>query len=348
MEKQQFFESVETIKPDYVNYLQWYSYGAIINLIQTKRSRGKSFTGKYWGLARFQKTGKAFYWVRRTNEELKKEKPTFFKPKLLDMLGLSPDNVKIEGDTGYIKMRRKWVDCVRFCSLSNVVRERSSDSDKYDLMFVDEAFVTPDKINAFRGDEVTALLDLFISKKREHKLTVFILGNTETINNPYYTYFGITPPPLGWSGIKTYRGGTLLVAVDNAPAPDNTGGRLGRLFENTPYGAYMFGDASKIMPNVQYKKPPSCARVYASFDFGTPMTFKFHGRYMYCVPGVDPSRYVFCDKPRHYARTVIFTTADRARFSGLRAAFRSNLLYFKNETIAEAAALLFERTKITK
>lgn len=333
---------------EYVNFIRWHSYGAIINLVQTKRGRGKSFTGKLWGLSRFQKHNKGFYWVRRTLEELKKDKSTFFKPKLLKMLGISPDDVKIEGDTGYIKRRRKWVDCVRFCALSNVVRERSSDDDRYDIMFIDEGYVTPEKVNAFRGDEVTALLDLFISKKREHKLTVYILGNTETINNPYYTYFGITPPPLGWSGIKTYRGGTLLVAVDNTPAPDNSGGRLAKLLDGTPYGAYMFGEASKIMPNVQYKKPPSCARVYASFDFGTPLTLKYHGRYMYCVPGVDPSRYVFCDKPRHYAHTVIFTKDDRARFSGLRAAYRANLLFFKNATIAEAAAVLFEQTRITK
>lgn len=336
------------VKPQYVDFIPLYSYGCFYNIYQTKRGRGKSFGAKYWGIARFIKSGHCFYWVRRTNEELKKDKKTFFKPKLLKMLGLSPDQVKIDGDTAYIKLRRKWVDCCEFCSLSNVTRERSSDNDRYDLMFIDEAFVTPEKINMFRGDEVTAMNDLYISKRREHNLTVFIMGNTETINNPYYQYFGIKPPPLGWEGLKTYRGGTFLVCVDNTPAPDPTGGKLSKLFAGTPYGEYMFGTASKIMPNVKYKKPPACARIWCCFDFGVPITIKHHGRYMYAVHGVDKTRPVFVDRPRHYAKSVIYTPDDKFRFSGLRVAYKNNLLFFENATIAEAATILFERIKLLK
>ena len=196
---------------DYINYLPLYARGATFNFVEAPRDVGKTFTAKFWGTKRFLKCGKKFIWVRRTDEETKTSKEKFFKKSLLKKLRLTADDVKIKGNYGYSKRGRKWVDFVEFCSLSTASTQRSVDDDAYDLMFVDEAFATPAKVNAFRGDEVREFVDIYFSKKRDHKMTVFLLGNKETVNNPYYTYYGTTPPQNVFAGVRMFRNGTIAV-----------------------------------------------------------------------------------------------------------------------------------------
>lgn len=336
---------------DYINYLPIYGRGALINIIEAPRGVGKTFTAKLWGIRRFLKTGHKFIWVRRTEEETQTTKGAFFnKKKLLKKCGLTEENVKVKGNYGYIKMGRKWVDCVEFCSLSAAANQRSNDDEAYDLMIVDEAFATPARVNMFRGNEVTNFIDLWISKKRDHKMTVFLLGNKEIINNPYYQYFGITPPPQGFQGVRRFRDGTLLVwtMTDFVKGDDHT--KVDALLNGTPYHDYMFSGAAKTQSKAIYGEKPKRAKHYAAIDFGTPFTIWKNNGTLYVRGGVDGSRWVFVSRETmgKYQRDILTTSRDKERFLYLAAAIKRNKVIYQNPLVCEAATSFFERMGLVK
>ena len=335
----------------YINLLPIRGYGAMINIIEAPRGVGKTFTAKLWLIKRFLKCGKKFIWVRRTEEETKTAKKSFFaKKKLLKMLGLSKDDVRVKGDYGYIKRGRKWVDCVEFCSLATVARQRSNDDDDYDVMIVDEAFATPALVNAFRGDEVAAFVDLYISKKREHKMQVFLFGNKELINNPYYQYWNITPPPQGFNGIRRFQNGTLLVCTLSKYVKNDDTDKMQDLLRGTAYYGYMYEGAAKTQCVAKYANKPKRARYYAGFDFGVPFAvWRSNGSY-YVRGGVDTCRAVFIERRLigKYSHEIITSRTDKARFYALEAALKRGKVFYTDPLINEASSGVFERLGLIK
>lgn len=335
----------------YINYLPVLTYNALINIIVTLRETGKTFTAELWLIKRFLKTGKKFIWVRRTAEELQTAKQKFFKKKLLKMCGLAEDDVKIKGKYGYIRRGRKWVDFVEFCALSQSRKERSVDDDDYNIMIVDEAFATPSQVRAFVGDEVDAFNDLFISKKRDHDMRVFILGNKEIINNLYYDYFNIPIPYPDFEGVRTYRGGELLIYIDNKTS--NFGEdekRLKRLYAGTKYGAFLFDGAAHTQPKLEYIKKPKKAHFYACIDFGRPvMLWRWQGKIFVDI-GVDVSRTVFVSRETmgKYPRGFMYDTSEKARFSYLSAVLSRGKVFYASPLAAELGEMVFLKMGIIK
>ena len=335
---------------EYINYLPLYGRGAIFNFVEAPRDVGKTFTAKYWGIERFKKCGKKFIWVRRTEEETRTSKGKFFKKKLLKMCGLTADDVRVKGNYAYMKRGRKWVDFVEFCSLSTAANQRSVDDEAYDLMFVDEAFATPAKRALFKGDEVREFIDLYFSKKREHKLTVFLLGNKETINNPYYQYFNITPPRFGFEGVRMFRNKTIAVwtITDFVKSADHE--RVESLLDGTPYYDYMFKGVAKCSTVATYGKTPKKARFNCGFDFGIPLTITRHNGRFYARGGVDSCRAVFVSRETisKYDRGILCLKSDKTRFFALENAARLNKITYENPLIAESVTSIFEKLGIAK
>ena len=335
----------------YINYLDIYGRGAAVNVVEAPRGVGKTYTAKLWGLKRYLKSGKKFIWVRRTEEELNTAKTSFFaKKKMLKALGLTPDDVKVKGKHGYIKRGRKWVDVVEFCSLATASKERSADDDAYDLMFVDEAFATPHLVNMFRGNEVTAFIDLFISKKRDHKMTAFLLGNKEIINNPYYQYWGITPPPHGFNGVRRFQNGTLLVwtMTDYVKTADHD--KVADLLRGTSYYDYMFTGSAKTQTVASYADKPKRAKHYAAFDFGLPFTVWRSAGTLYVRGGVDTNRPIFVSRETFtkYANPIITDHRDKDRFLLLYGALKRGKVCYSDPCINEAASAVFERLGVLR
>ena len=335
---------------DYINYLPLYGRGALINVVEAPRGVGKTYTAKMWGTRRFMKCGKKFIWVRRTEEETRTSKGAFFKPKMLRALGLKSDDVKIKGQYAYMKRGKRWVDFCEFCSLSNAATQRSVDNEDYDLMFLDEAFATLERVNRYHGDEVRDFIDLYISKKRDHKLIAFLLGNKETYDNPYYQYFNIPAPPVGFEGVRMFNGGTIAVWTVTGYVTDEEHDKVARLLSNTDYGRYMFDGAAKTARNHVYGNPPRGATHYASFDFGRTFTVWKHNGKMYVTPKLDASRVVFVGSGQrgYYNRALLTTTRERWRFSALELAYKRGKVIFQDATIAEYACGVFSHIGIVK
>lgn len=334
----------------YINYLPIYSHGAMINFIEAPRDIGKTFTAQLWGTKRFLKSGRKFIWGRRTEEETISAKKKFFKKTLLKLCQLTEEDVKIKGKYGYIRRGKKWVDFVEFVSLSRAATERSVDDPDYDLMFIDEAFATPSRVRQYVGNEVQDFIDLFISKMRDHKLTAFLLGNKEMINNPYYDYFGIKPPREGFTGIKKYRNGQVLVYTSDAPAVTINDKGLRAALTGTAYGAYMFEGAARATPIGKYAPRPKKARVYACIDFGQPFTlWKWQGK-LYAQIGVDVSRLVFVSRETmgKYPRAYGYGPTEKSRFAYVAAIIQRGKMFYCSPLAAEVAEAAFLKIGIIK
>lgn len=335
---------------NYINYLPLYGRGALINAVEAPRGVGKTYTAKMWGMKRFMKSGKKFIWVRRTDEETRASKGKFFKTKMLRALGLTMDNVRVKGNYAYMKRGKKWVDFCEFCALSNAATQRSVDDEDYDLMFLDEAFATPERVNMYRGDEVRDFIDLYISKKRDHKLTAFLLGNRETYNNPFYDYFKIPPPPIGFTGVRMFNGGTIAVWTVTDFVTDAEHDKVAKLLTNTDYGAYMFEGAAKTAKTRVYGRVPRGGRHYACFDFGRPFSVVKSGAMLFVKMGVDASRVVFCGQKQFdtYPRQFLVTARDKWRFSLIELAYKRGKIVFTDPLCAEIACGVFEKIGLIK
>lgn len=326
---------------NYINYLPIKSHGALINFIEAPRGVGKTFTAKLWLTRRYLKRGYKYIWVRRTEEETIASKRNFFNTKLLRMLKLTAEDVKVKGDYGYIRRGRKWVDFVQFCSLSRAATQRSVDDPDYNIMIVDEAFATPARMRMYAGNEVSDFLDLFISKKRDHAMTAFLLGNKEVINNPYYDYFSIDVPPAGFHGVRKFRGGEVLVYTSaDTVNPDK---RVNTLLDGTAYGDYMYKGAARTEHRQALTKKPKKATFYAAFDFGRGFTLWSYQSKLYATMGVDASRLVFVSRETQgrYCREICVNRDKRAMFSWVRDALARGKVFYDTPLTVEVAEAVF-------
>lgn len=253
------------------------SYNAIFNFINGARNIGKSWIFKYRAIFRAKKKGKATYWLRRFDEEVKQTVDKFLVSKFCKMYGLSvyhkkdnPNgNIKREGRKIYVKdYAGKWQIAVQFIALCEYQNYRSADSDEFDTIVFDEYTTTAERYKFYRGDEARDFMDLYISLKREGNMRVFFLGNKETINNPYFKFFGIAPLPLSWQGIRLYKNGAIAVQQvnDALNAEIAYNDKLLSALNGTSYLAYLVDGQAKNEKRVQYCSLPADAKLYGQFD----------------------------------------------------------------------------------
>ena len=343
--------SMRIPKTPYYSFAPIDSVGAVINIIETVRSRGKTFTAKYRAIRRFQRRGCGTYWVRRTENDTKKAKRSWIVgkkgAKLAKMCGVSVDDFKVDGDFILFRWRGKWRRLIEFLTLSTPSAERSSDESSFDTMILDEGIVSPRQRASFPGDEYDALMDIFWTKKRDDcPLRLYILSNKESAYNPYYQYFGIPQKPIDWEGIATYRGGSIAVQVDlTIPADRNDyDDKVRRAIAPTKYGSFVYAGRPRAYGEVAIRKKPPNATKYCQFDFGAPLSVWYADGSAYFTSGVDRAAKVWVsDLTTKYKTARVFSRGDRVRFASLIALRRQNRIYFEDEATAENAIATLER-----
>lgn len=335
----------------YYNALKLMSYNAIFNFVDGARNIGKSTGFKIRSIRRAYKKGKATYWLRRYDDEVKQTCDKFLNAKLLKLLNMTvyhkkdnPDGtIKREGRKIYVKNRAgKWVIAVQFICLSDAAKYRSADDDAFDSLVFDEYTTTAARYAYYRGDEVQDFIDLYISLKRENKLICYFLGNKETTLNPYKRFFNMHPLPLTWQGIKRYRRGSIIVQqvndVLNADIAYNE--KLREALTGTRYLSYLLEGSTKNARQATYTEINyTTARLYGQFNKGgQAVSIYIQNGKMIVTDKINTAYNVFTDlNEQIYTKQKSLVNKHRAELYALENAVIDNRIAYTSASAYELA-----------
>lgn len=236
--------------------MAWYnpqkllSHNALMSYVIGVRGGGKTFSGKNLGLNRFLKAGKQFIYLRRTEAELDEAKPTFFTQ--LQSEGLYREykgktkgrelilSTKFEdGDDG------EDITAGYALALSTAGKFRSVSYPFVDLIIYDEFLVDEKDPNSrYLKREPELFLNFVETVFRMRKGRVLMLGNSFSINNPIFNYFGIRP--RYGSKFTTFKDdeGTPLHCIEQWADPEYIAEKyktdFGRLNRGSDVGNFMY------------------------------------------------------------------------------------------------------------
>ena len=330
--------------------LRLLSFNAIFNFVQTNRNYGKTWTFKKRAFRRAMKHGKKTIWLRMFKEETKEAAATFFSSKnLREYCGIElydaekkTGNLKQEGRTFYYRKNDKspWQWFLKIFTLSNPDAVRSADDVDVDTIVFDEYTKTADKYRRFRGNIANSFIDILFSAKREHAIRCIFLGNKEGYGNPFFSYFGITPPPKQWEGVRTYRKGSIaLQQINNeAPVEGDYNAKMAAALSGTSYGNYIYGSEYKAASGIKPRKTPPTASLYVQLCIRrNPLKISFLDGFYYVNKRIDESKAVYCDAlPHVYRKERLLVKRQRTFFYGLIDALARNAVYYDDELTHEA------------
>ena len=312
--------------------LRLLSYNAIFNFVQTNRNYGKTWTFKKRAFRRAIKHGKKTIWLRMFEKELKECVATFFTSKdLRRYCGVelynakkNTGNVKQEGNTFYYRKNEKspWQWFIKVFRSSDPDAVRSADDVDVDTLVFDEYTKTPEKYRLYRGNVVNNVIDILFSAKREHEIRCIFLGNKEGFGNPFFRYFGITPPRANWEGIRTYREGSIAIQQINneASIEGDYNAKMAAALKGTAYGNYIYKSEYKAASGIKPRKTPPTATLYVQLCIKRcPIKISFLDGFYYVNRRIDESKAVYCDVlPHCYRKERLLVRRQRTFFYAFR------------------------------
>ena len=329
------------------------SHNGILNAVNTNRNYGKTWAFKKRAFKRALKYGRKTIWIRMFKEEAKQAIDSFYKSAdLQKYCGISlydketnPNgNLKQEGRTFYYRKNKKqpWRWFLKVFSLSQCGDIRSADDVKIDTIVFDEYTKPAQRYKRYHGNIVVDFLDIFYSIKREHKVICILLGNKESFNNPFFTYFGITPPPHNWEGIRRYRNGAFVLQQINNKASDQTEyeSKTKDLLRGTSYGNYIFENEYKAATGMKPRKTPPSAALYVQLLIKScPLKISVLAGNFYVNRRIDTSQPIYCDiLPHRYRRELLLIKQHKKYFSAFIEALAINHVFYDDELTREATA----------
>lgn len=324
------------------------SRGAVFNFINTNRNYGKTWLFKKRAFRRAFKHGKKTIWVRRFKKEAKEAAPKFFASadlrKFCGIEWYDPEtkqgNCKQQGNTFYIKRRKRWEWFLQIVALTDAANMRGVDDVQVDTIVFDEYRTTPERYARYRGNEVTDFIDIFFSAKREHAIRCFFLGNKESAIDPYFSYFGLPEFPDTFEGVRMFRSGSICAQFINNEqiAKDNEyAQKVKRLLQGTAYGSYIYDSKTKTAKNIKIKRTPENALYYVQLLIKNKYLriYTLDGLF-YVSDGADKSKPVYCDthtdRPRHF----ILTKRLKRFFVALENAITDNRIFYGSNAVYES------------
>ena len=297
------------------------------------------------------KHGKKTLWLRMFRKEVKEAVATFYSSKdLQKFCGIDPydkdsnpnGNFKQNGRVFYYrpKPNMPWRWFLKVYTLGDNDAARGADDVDVDTLVFDEYTKTKEKYNRYRGNIVNDFLDIWHSAKREHSVRCILLGNKESVINPFFVYFGINPPPSDWEGIRAYRNGAfILQQINNLPEGKTDFDRKTEaLLSGTAYGNYIYKSEYKAATGLKTRKTPATASLYVQLNIkATPLKISFLNGYFYVNRRIDTSKAVYCDVlPHRYKRERLLVRRQKRFFGGFVEALANNSVYYDNEATLEA------------
>lgn len=330
------------------------SRNAIITAVLSNRNYGKTWTFKKRAFKRALKHGKKTIWLRLFKKEVKEAIASFFKSKdlraycgikMYDKDTCKDGNCKQIGNTFFYrkKVHGKWTRWDWFLKLYCVNDQdavRGADDVDTDTVVFDEFTKEPHKYVRYRGNIVTDFIDIFFSTKREHQVRCIIIGNKESYNNPFFTYFGIKPLPTSYEGIRSFRKGSFIVQqINNLPFTDTEyDKKLFELFKGTPYGDYLYSSEYKNKMPFKPRKAPHTATLYCQLSIKSmPLKILCDNGFYYVNDKIDKTKRVFCDAVTNkYSNENLLVKRYKRYFTGLIDALADNRVYYSSPAVYES------------
>lgn len=289
------------------------SYNGIYNSVLSNRTYGKTWLFKKRAVKRALKRGRKTIWLRLFKNEAKECIDTFFSSKdLQKFCGVSyydkdtnPNgNLRREGNTFLLRKMikgkwSKWFWFLKVFKLGDAGALRSADDVKIDTIIFDEFTKPANKYRLYRGNIANDFIDIFFSIKREHQVRCIFIGNKESVSNPIFTYFGITPPPAQYEGIRRYRNGSFIIQqINNLPKSDSEyDTKVEALFKGTAYGNFIYKSTYKEDMAFKTRRMPAGAAVYTQININNqPIKIAAYNGCYYVNTRIVNSRHLYCDK----------------------------------------------------
>lgn len=330
------------------------SYNAIITCVLSNRNYGKTWAFKKRAFKRALKHGKKTIWLRMFKKEVKQAVNMFYSSKNLQKYcGISiydkqtnpQGNLKQNGNTFYYRKKIKgtwtrWQWFLKIYALSDADALRSADDVDVDTIVFDEFTKTIDKYKRFHGDIVTDFIDILFSSKREHEIRCILLGNKESINNPFFNYFHIKPLPSSFEGIKVYKNGAFIIQQINNEEETQSeyGNKLNNLLEGTKYGDYIYNNTYKSNVAFKPRKTPATASIYCQLIFNSqPLKISVNNGFYYVNMKIENNKRIYCDTLQHkYKNELLLVKKQRRFFTSFINALADNRVYYDNALTHEA------------
>ena len=337
------------------------SYNAIITAILSNRNYGKTWTFKKRAFRRALKHGKKTIWLRMFKKEVKEALDTFYTSKdLQKYCGISvydkdtnkDGNLKQQGNTFYCRQRHKngkwgrWFWFLKVFALSDADAVRSADDVDTDTLIFDEFTKTPNKYKRYRGNMVNDFIDILFSSKREHVVKCIIIGNKESYNNPFFTYFNIKPLPTSFEGIRAFRKGSFVVQQINnmEETQSDYGKKMQDLLDGTAYGNYIYNNAYKQDAGFKPRKTPATASLYCQLIFnGQAFKISVNNGFFYINNKLDVSKRIYCDVlPHKYAHELLLVKKQKRFFGGFINALADNRVFYESALVHEGMTAFYQ------
>lgn len=351
---------MEDIERYTFNNLLSYNRG-VFYFADTTRNVGKTWALQISSWRRAYKHDKKVILIRRTKKEaIKAAQDLYTSPKLISLCkGIKiydpttkKGNFKRVGRKFFIKRNGRWEWFLQVIANSECKDCRGFSDERCDRIFFDEYITTSKRRAYYQGNEVEDLIDLLISVSRQHRIKVIFFGNKEDTENPYYNYFNIPMLPVNYSGIRSFKKGTLIVQQYNKIIYDDKTwlNDLKDLLKGTPYGDFMFESQYKNSAKVIFKPTPKDTDGYCQYVWlNTPLRVSIRHDIYYVDNKVDYNFSCLVDTLYTHIKhqQQLNKKEDRNKFRGWQRAFLQNRVIYANQKVYDATQKLMKWFGVT-
>lgn len=310
------------------------SKGALISLVLSDRSDGKTFDCKARALLEYEEHKYITVYMRRYKSEItSKMYDTFFDEVLLQEEYKRFNKYKFKGSRTGIQISedgKTWDYIIYFVPLSIASRLKSQISDVYRIHTIDYDEVIP-LDDMYLPKECNQLLEFYKSIDRDRETTqLILLGNRITMFNPYFDFFGIKLQ-ITKEQIKLYKNGTVAVQiyVNKEHREKREKGKFREMISGTEYEDYDSGGILKAL-NLKRKSRDNF-KYWASFktDLGEGSIWYKNGE-MVISEYKRNDGYLITDKIYDTEREQYVCTFGRFPLV-LKQIYKTGCMYFENE-----------------
>lgn len=230
------------------------TYNCLFNFIIGARGCGKTYYAKKRAVNLFLSKGKKFIYLRRYDTELQETAKNYFNDIILNK---EFNDIKIEYKNGCFFINDNLAGYALALTLAQ--RYKSISFPDVDFIIFDEFLTENGSFTGYLKNEVKQFLNFYMSIDRYRGTTVFFLGNSTDMINPYFLYFDLKIPYNN----DIYRKNECLVhMINNINFTDyakNT--RFGKLINNTDFSNYVI-DNNFIDDNLSFIDKKSNKSIY--------------------------------------------------------------------------------------